>query len=1251
MQRGVSLFLLAMLFCATAFGQAGNSTVRGSVRDQADAVVPTATVTLTNVNTNVSRTSQTNEAGIYAFPGVIPGSYRLVGEFAGMQRFEGTLTVQTGQDASVDIVLRVAQAATTVDVKDVTPLLNTDSPALTQTLERQRIEQLPIQGRGYQNLLQTVPGLVYSNHGHQNGGRPLAYGLQVGSTQLTMDGNPLTEEHEGWDVARLPDLDAIQELHVEVNNSSAKYARPTTIVMSSRSGTNQFHGAVFYNNRNSGYGVARRREDFYEKPPYVNRNEYGLAVGGPVSIPKIYSGRNRTFWFFSWEGTRSLINTTTQLTVPTEAMKQGDFRGLVDAQGRQFNLYDPATTNPTTWQRQPLSYRGVPNVIDPARISPVAKFLFDITKPPTHPQVNPLVGPNFIGVASRPLEQDTYSIRIDHRISERDLIYGRIGYNTHFESLGSDHARFEPVFNDKPIGRYSRWWPNHQLSTTWMHTFSPTTTNEMVVTGTRDYKIGGSGYNAGYPVDFAAELGLPNPFGARNWPAIQNFNFGVTGEYSAALNFAPFFQVVNYLTFQDNVTKIVKKHELSFGYQYRLYDMPRANPSTSGPFTADTQATSLYDSASTPQNPIAQPFTGHNLANLYLGVLNYQTTFRRPTSFLRRHEHAFYIQDNWKVAPRLTLQLGMRHEVRTPLQDRNGLMLSFDTDRRAYVLGADLNTFIERQAMLPSIVSAFQNFGGKLIDYREAGLSKGFINMNWKQFGPRAGFAYRAFEGSKEFVLRGGFRVSYYPETTAAVYNALSNPQIVSGNFVNSVTSTPLSPDGLPNYGLRSAPQYIAGVNTPNSVINTNDTRLITRGSFSARILDPNMVDPMVYDWNLTFEKEIMANTVIRLGYLGNRTANLSQMVELNRSTPDYIWYVTQGRPLPTGEFASVATRPYDQQVYGNIDLVRSGGFSWYNGLQMGIERRFANGFGYQMFYDMANALEATQALSDVNQFLPGAVPTDLDERTRFLNYRREGDPAFSGTAVGAPKHRVRWNFIADLPFGRGKKFGGSARGFLDKIIGGWQIAGTGLLVSRYWTLPSTQNATNSFYPNGNSIEIYGYKYPVEDCTSGVCYPGYLWWNGYIPTNRINSRDANGKPNGIMGVPDNYKPAAQPLIPWGSTQLPANAPANTNLQQFWDTNNVWLPLNNGTVQRVTFNDGLHPWRNQFFPAPLQWFQDAAVFKFVKLSEQVTLRFNVDFFNVFNHPNNPTAVAGTGILDTRTSGSPGRLTQLALRLTW
>jgi hypothetical protein len=167
-----------------------------------------------------------------------------------------------------------------------------------------------------------------------------------------------------------------------------------------------------------------------------------------------------------------------------------------------------------------------------------------------------------------------------------------------------------------------------------------------------------------------------------------------------------------------------------------------------------------------------------------------------------------------------------------------------------------------------------------------------------------------------------------------------------------------------------------------------------------------------------------------------------------------------------------------------------------------------------------------------------------------------------------------------------------------------------------------------------------------------VCYPGYLWFNGYIPPNKINSVDpVTGKPNGIMGVPADYKPAVQPLIQWGSTALPSNAPGNTNVSSYWDTNTVWVPMKDGSVQRTTFNDNLNPWRNQYMPSTRQFNVDASLFKRVSINERVSLRFNADFFNVFNHPGNRIIVDATGVLSTRYSGQTARQVQLTLRLYW
>ena len=517
--------LLLLLVCPPAWPQASNSTVRGSVTDTQGAVIPNAKVTLVNTATGIARDSVTNNAGIYVFPGAIPGPYRVRVEQPGLQTFEGALTLQVQQDATVDVVMQVASAATTVNVIDVTPLVNTSSPSLGSSLERQRIEQLPVNGRGYQNLLVTVPGVQWQSHGHGIGGMVRGNGLRSGSNTLVVDGAAQNEVWEGWDVARQPSLDAVEELRVEVNNASAKFSRPTSVIMSTRSGSNQVHGAVFYTNRNSAYGVARRREDTFTKAPYVNRNEYGVSLGGPVLIPKLYNGHNRTFFFWNWESTRFLTNTTTRMSVPTAEMRNGDFRGLVDSQGRRYTLYDPATTQ-SNWSRQPLAYNGVQNVIDPSRISPVAKFLFDHTALPTNPNINPLVDANWIGTFRRPLEQDTRSIRVDHRISDSDLIFFRYAYNQHYEQYGANSAPFLPVDGFRTIEQTTRWWPNHSASATWNHLFSPTLTNEVLITGLRDWHNRGAGDNQ---TNYSSVLGLPNPFGAVNWPIVEGMNLGVTG--------------------------------------------------------------------------------------------------------------------------------------------------------------------------------------------------------------------------------------------------------------------------------------------------------------------------------------------------------------------------------------------------------------------------------------------------------------------------------------------------------------------------------------------------------------------------------------------------------------------------------------------------------------------------------------------------------------------------------------------------
>ncbi len=262
--------LLALSLPPLAWPQASTGMVSGTVRDPTSAVIPGASVSLTNTGTNVTSKTTTNGTGFYVFPGIVPGPYTLSVEAAGMAKFEGSLEVQVQQSAVVDVTLKLGQTTTQVAIADITPMVQTDGPALGTVLERARIEQLPINGRSLTTLLQTAPG--------QEGTR--AFGMRDFSFELVLDGAALADRYS-WNTitSRQPGLDSIQEFRVENNNSSAKYGRPTNIVVTTKGGTNSLHGSAFETNRNSGIGVARARQDTFTKAPFLNRNEFGASAG------------------------------------------------------------------------------------------------------------------------------------------------------------------------------------------------------------------------------------------------------------------------------------------------------------------------------------------------------------------------------------------------------------------------------------------------------------------------------------------------------------------------------------------------------------------------------------------------------------------------------------------------------------------------------------------------------------------------------------------------------------------------------------------------------------------------------------------------------------------------------------------------------------------------------------------------------------------------------------------------------------
>ncbi len=1217
------LLICAVLSCvAAAEAQTGTGNIEGVVKDATGAVIPAARVSITHVATARQYDTQTNDIGFYLFPAVQPGSYRISAQAAGMQAWEGELLLQVGQTVVIEPVLKVGATTTEITVAgDVTQLITTTSATLGTVVERARIEQLPLNGRFIQSLVIGMPGLEGSS------GQPRVYGLRGTSMEFLQDGAVLTNRDTGEMSGRPPGIDTIEEFSVETNNSSAKMNRPATTIISTRSGSNDPHGAVFETHRNSGIGVARRRQDYYLKPPHLVRNEFGASLGAPVYLPKVYNGKNRTFFFFAYEAYRNLSASTASTSMPTMAMRQGDFSGLVDGAGRRYTLYDPWTTDSKSWQRQPFAGNQIPL----SRMAPLAKYLYSVTPAPTLPDVNPLVSTNYFapGVSNR--LDHTETVRIDHRLGEGDQLFGRFTHGNRWAKSRSGEDG-SPVMLDEAGNVTFRPIRDDSAVASWTHTFSPTFFGETVVAWSREDMFIYVGTDA---INHADRLGLPNPFHETGLPNMTGTGFDMV--YSYADNKRR--NITQVFSADQNFTKIHGRHEMQFGGRFRherLHVLPDQQQ-VQGSHQFSSQATGIYDPASG-STYAAVPRTGHDSANMFLGVVgSYSAQFVRKWYYLRAREYAGYFQDNFKVNSRLTLNMGLRWEFCPAMREKNNVLTGFDAKTKSIINGVSLDEMYKLGVTMPAIVKTFTDIGVKFTTPREAGLPDTMMYSNPWDFGPRAGAAYRLGSGRRSAVLRGGYALFGFPIPLRTFNARMRSNAPMNARFTQSVTSAAQSPDGLPNYGLRSVPAVVAGVNS-RDVLDLSKPGGVNRGSFRTSFFDPNQPTTRAHEWNVTLERELLDNMVARAGYVGTHGSRLDQFYTFNEAPNNYVWFVNTGLPLPTGEYSSVARRNFDQTSYGDIEEYRKTGWSNYSGARFELQRRYSKGYGFQLYYVISNAFRAggngwsEDFVKEANVFLKGAVPEDLGQRNRFLNYRR--DPEI-------PKHRVRWNWIADLPFGRGQRLATNAGGFLDRVIGGWQIAGSGGVRSNYWSLP-----TGNWGELGK-IEVYGKKYPVEDCRSGRCIAGYLWYNGYIPAHRINSLDSSGRPNGVMGVPANYTPSSKPVIP-----TPANggSPSDPNFRDY-ESNIVYVPMKNGTLQRIAQDNGLHPWRNQLVSGPRSWGLDASLFKNTRINERLVLRFNADFFNVLNMPGLNQPNSTSGIISLQNSADSARQLQLTLRLTW
>lgn len=797
--------------------QTGAGRIQGTVKDSSGAVIPGASVALEQTATgNVFRT-QCNSIGFFIFPAMQPGKYLLTVEATGLQKWSGELQLQTGQEAVIDPSLVVSAAATQITVlADVASVVTSTSPNLGYIAERERIEQLPLNGRSLQSLvINTTPGMESAYMA------PRVYGLPDGVMEYLQDGASLNDANLQTLTTRPPGLDTVQEYRVETSVSSAKYSRPASTIFFTRAGTNQMHGSLFYTGRNNGFGVARRLQDYYEKPPQLIRNEFGGSLGGPVFLPKLYNGKNRTFFFVAWEGARFRSQNTISTSLPTMAMRQGDFSQLRDAQGRLYTLYDPWSTagEAEKWARVPFTG----NIIPADRRSPLATYVYGVMPAPTHPAINPLVDENWFGPDPQKQDDSTYTVRIDHRLGDRDSIYGRYsrGGTQVFRrrvSSGNTPPSLDYVWNVETIPENT-----DTAMISWNHTFTPTFFVETVGTGSSLYWRYCTD-DASAREDFAKKLGTPNPFNVTSAPQINSTGFSI-----ALAGEMPRWEDTRPISGEQNYTLVRGKHQFQFGWRYRrqmLDVLPDRPPQSTIGF--NSSATALYDPA-TGSAMNAVPRTGYDAANFYLGVAGaYGQTVPAGIFKMRSTEFSSYVQDDWKIGRGLTLNLGFRYEYLPALLDANGTNAVFDLNTKSLVRMASLADLIRIGDTTQAVVDSFAKIGVKYSAAKEAGYPSELVNVTRHNFSPRVGFAKHWKFGNLPVVLRGGFGVYHFPMPTRT-YNSQKNNPPLQGNFSYNINSAAQTPDGRANWGLRSVPTVIAGQNSANA-INPNSPNAVARG-------------------------------------------------------------------------------------------------------------------------------------------------------------------------------------------------------------------------------------------------------------------------------------------------------------------------------------------------------------------------------------------------------------------------------------
>ncbi len=1188
----VTLILIATI---PSLSQTGTATIRGTVYDAARAAVPSATLTVTSKSTNATQRTTSSAVGFFLFSGLPPGEYQLSSELSGFKKWVTDFTLRAGDITVIDPVLEVGSVDVVVEVSGAAPVIATESAEIADVKDALRIQQLPLNGRSVTTLFDLTPGV-------QGGGNARVNGLKVGSMEIMLDGVSMVDRFGGGMARVQPGLDTVEEFRIETVGSSAQFSRPATVTLVTKSGTNQLHGSVFETFRNNGAGLrARQRQSPTNEAPFLVRNEFGASAGGPVFIPKFYDGRNRTFWFAAYEGLRTREKSVSNGNrVPTVAMWDGDFSGAVDNNGNLSVLYDPMTTG-IDGRRTPF----LGNIIPKNRQNQVFGVMRSITHMPTN-NVNPYIGGNMDEIYSNRNDTDNLTLKADQVINDRNSLSFRYTRSMRASAVtGGVFGTPRPDMTNG-FGTSRGDYYIHNGTARWTSTITPTFLSELMVATHHSPKSSGTLADS---TDWQSQLGFPNPFQAKGWPSLYAGDFGWDADNRKD-------EILTAVVIDENLTWIHSNHTLKFGGRYRPeFNSVQELAQTMGDAEFYGKWTSQYD----PARDGAIAFTGDGFADLALGLPGWVgAQFNRGFFDFRQKEIGLYVNDTWKATSKLTLELGLRWDKWTAYREKNNRLVNLDPRSlaTAFQVVTPGNVRLEDMRDVPTgVIGSWAARGLTWVTADEAGLPHNLVSADNNNFGPRLGFAYKLTDKT---VIRGGYGEFYWTMPLSQILqSARTNPPLAL-HFQTDVDTF----DGTDSYGIRTLPrpEFFVGQVT----VDTNGIVPISSSARAMSSMEPfNWKDGKSRSFHFTVEHEIMRNTAMRFSYIGTQGRDLEQKYALNQRESEFNYVARTGMAPPSNRDELRINKNW------NPNATNHTGYSNTHSFQAELERRFTNGLSFQAFYVFSRSLTTTDSggftsgngtinatnglytVPQANQILGGGANMSDDDLLR-LGYQN---------SVNIPAHTVRYNWLYELPFGKGKTFGGSVNRAVDAVIGGWQVAG-----NAYWNGGMWSSVSSARY-------LFGDPTVSDDQRLVLTYAGRkrkLWFKGDFDPTLATNVDQQ---------------ALQALVPLDRSQRVLR-PVGVNF-----SNQIPQVLANGTVRNTSITDTVNWNSRAFYKGPGSWNADVSLFKSFSLTEQMALRFTADFFNALNHPNDAAPDATTGLQDLSVQSNGPRTIQFSLRLSW